>query len=171
MGDGARCYGRVRGRPPASPARPPASDHPISHRAMVLLSGANGGAVGSYLIISKQLILLYLQIYIEIVGTLVDTWKRHVHRRNSGDPRQSHLQETPTDACQTDNGLTEWQPLSNKGKRCSYPYWSCGVHDWAGGFERKSTGEISLGRAKAAVKLRLDTGTVPLASKNRQARR
>jgi integrase/recombinase XerD len=63
-----------------------------------------------------------------------------------------------TDACQTDNSLTEWQTLSDKRKRCSCPYWSCGVHDRAEGFKRKSTGEISLERAKAVVKLRLDTG-------------
>src|SRR4051794_6503006 len=63
-----------------------------------------------------------------------------------------------TDACQTDNALTEWQPLSDKRKRCSCPYWSCGVHDRAEGFKRKSTGEISLERAKGVVRLRLDTG-------------
>jgi integrase/recombinase XerD len=63
-----------------------------------------------------------------------------------------------TDACQTDNALTEWQPLSDKRKRCSCPYWSCGVHDRAEGFKRKSTGEISLERAKDVVRLRLDTG-------------
>lgn len=62
-----------------------------------------------------------------------------------------------TDDCQTINGVTEWQPLDGR-KRCSCPYWSCGVHDRLEGFKRKSTGEISLDRAKAVVKLRLETG-------------
>jgi site-specific recombinase XerD len=62
-----------------------------------------------------------------------------------------------TDDCQTTNDVTEWQPLDGR-KRCSCPYWSCGVHDRAEGFKRKSTGEISLDRAKAVVKLRLETG-------------
>lgn len=63
-----------------------------------------------------------------------------------------------TDECQQRNGLTQWQQLSDSRKRCSCPYWSCGVHDRAEGFKRKSTGEVSVERAKAVVKLRLETG-------------
>jgi site-specific recombinase XerD len=59
--------------------------------------------------------------------------------------------------CQTINGVAEWQTLDRR-KRCSCPYWSCGVHERAEGFKRKSTGEISQDRAKAVVTLRLETG-------------
>src|ERR1035437_8460561 len=62
-----------------------------------------------------------------------------------------------TDQCQTTNGVAEWQLLDGR-KRCSCPYWSCGVHDRAEGFKRKSTGEVSQERAEAVVKLRLGTG-------------
>jgi integrase/recombinase XerD len=60
--------------------------------------------------------------------------------------------------CQDKNRLKEWEQLSDSRKRCSCPYWSCGVHDRAEGFQRKATGQISLERAKAVVKLRLETG-------------
>jgi len=63
-----------------------------------------------------------------------------------------------TEDYQAKNKLTEWQQLSDSRKRCCCPYWSCGVHDRAEGFRRKSTGEGSLERAKAVVKLRLETG-------------
>jgi hypothetical protein len=59
--------------------------------------------------------------------------------------------------CQTINGVAEWETLDRR-KRCACPYWSCGVHGRAEGFKRKSTGEISQDRAKAVVKLRLETG-------------
>jgi site-specific recombinase XerD len=62
-----------------------------------------------------------------------------------------------TSTCQESNGVAEWQPLDGR-KRCSCPYWSCGVHDRAEGFKRKSTGEVSQERAEAVVKLRLETG-------------
>jgi hypothetical protein len=60
--------------------------------------------------------------------------------------------------CQARNKLTEWQQLSDSRKRCSCPYWSCGIHDGGEGFTRKSTGELSLERAKAVVRFRLETG-------------
>jgi integrase len=63
-----------------------------------------------------------------------------------------------TAECRTTNNLKRWQQLTDSRKRCSCPYWSCGVHDRAEGFKRQSTGEISLERAKAVVKLRLETG-------------
>jgi hypothetical protein len=63
-----------------------------------------------------------------------------------------------TDDCKVRNRLTEWQQLSDSRKRCSCPYWSCGVHDRAEGFRRKSTGEVSKERAEAVVKLRPETG-------------
>jgi site-specific recombinase XerD len=63
-----------------------------------------------------------------------------------------------TKDCQGKNGLTEWQALTDNRKRCSCPYWSCGVHDRAEGFKRKATGEASLERAKGVVVLRLETG-------------
>jgi len=63
-----------------------------------------------------------------------------------------------TDDCRTTNNLKRWQRLTDSRKRCSCPYWSCGVHDRAEGFKQKSTGETSLERAKAVVKLRLETG-------------
>jgi integrase/recombinase XerD len=61
--------------------------------------------------------------------------------------------------CQTKNRLKLWQQLSDSRKRCTCPYWSCGVHDHAEGFQRRSTGEISLDRAKAVVRLRVETGS------------
>jgi site-specific recombinase XerD len=69
-----------------------------------------------------------------------------------------------TSECREKNKLERWQQLTDSRKRCACPYWSCGVHDRAEGFKRKSTGEISLERAKAIVKLRLETGnrTAPL---------
>jgi integrase/recombinase XerD len=61
--------------------------------------------------------------------------------------------------CQTDNDLRNcWQPLSDKRKRCRCVYWSCGVHDRAAGFQRISTGEITLERAQAVARLRIETG-------------
>jgi integrase/recombinase XerD len=60
--------------------------------------------------------------------------------------------------CQTRNGLKPWQQLSDSRKRCSCPYWSCGIHDRTEGFKRKATGEVSIDRAKAVVKLRLESG-------------
>jgi site-specific recombinase XerD len=60
--------------------------------------------------------------------------------------------------CQERNNLKPWQQLTDNRKRCLCPYWSCGVHDRTAGFERKATGELSLERAKAVVKLRLETG-------------
>lgn len=63
-----------------------------------------------------------------------------------------------TAECREKNGLARWQQLTDSRKRCACPYWSCGVHDRAEGFDRKSTGEVSLERAKAVVKLRLETG-------------
>ena len=62
-----------------------------------------------------------------------------------------------TTLCQTTNNLKQWEPLNDKRKRCACSYWSCGVHDRAEGFDRKSTGENVLERAKAVVKLRLET--------------
>src|ERR1019366_857 len=73
-----------------------------------------------------------------------------------------------TDDCQTMNSLSEWQQLGDKRKRCACPYWSCGVHDPTEGFKRRSTSENSAERAKAVVKLRLETGnrlaTLPTAT-------
>src|SRR4051812_28034571 len=68
-----------------------------------------------------------------------------------------------TDDCRKRNGkdgreLGQWEQISDNRKRCSCPYWSLGVHDRAEGFKRKSTGEVSLERAKAVLKLRLETG-------------
>jgi integrase len=63
-----------------------------------------------------------------------------------------------TTECQTKNNLKPWQQLSDSRKRCACPYWSCGVHDRTEGFQRKSTGETSLERARDVVKLRLETG-------------
>ena len=63
-----------------------------------------------------------------------------------------------TDECQTKNGLKQWEQLSDSRKRCSCAYWSCGVHDRAEGFKRKSTGEVSVERAQAVVRLRLESG-------------
>ncbi|HEV3199732.1 MAG TPA: hypothetical protein VGZ73_17635, partial [Bryobacteraceae bacterium] len=48
-----------------------------------------------------------------------------------------------TDDCQEKNKLNEWQQLTDSRKRCACPYWSCGVHDRAERFKRKSTGEVS----------------------------
>jgi integrase len=62
-----------------------------------------------------------------------------------------------TDECQTKNNLNEWQPLDNR-KRCNCPYWSCGVHDRQEGFQRRSTAETSVDRAREVVRLRLESG-------------
>jgi hypothetical protein len=61
--------------------------------------------------------------------------------------------------CQAKNLLRPWQQLSDSRKRCTCPYWSCGVHDRGEGFTRRSTGEISLERAKGVVRLRVQTGS------------
>ncbi len=55
-------------------------------------------------------------------------------------------------------GKNRFAELTDNRKRCSCPYWSCGIHDRAEGFKRRSTGEVSLERAKAVVKYRLKTG-------------
>src|ERR1700730_5338749 len=60
--------------------------------------------------------------------------------------------------CQEKNGIGVWSLLSDSRKRCACPYWSCGVHERGSGFARKSTGEMSAERAKAVVRLRLESG-------------
>ncbi|MGD0774841.1 MAG: tyrosine-type recombinase/integrase [Candidatus Solibacter sp.] len=62
-----------------------------------------------------------------------------------------------TTDCQTTNSLKPWQQLTDKRKRCACPYWSCGVHGRGEKFDRKSTGENTLERARDTVKLRLET--------------
>jgi integrase len=63
-----------------------------------------------------------------------------------------------TTDCQTTNNLKPWQQLTDKRKRCACPYWSCGVHVNGEGFCRQSTGENTIDRARAVVKLRLHEG-------------
>src|SRR5215469_3972083 len=68
------------------------------------------------------------------------------------------LRKRHTSKCQTKNQIKQWQHLSDSRKRCTCPYWACGVFDPAKGFERRSTGETALQRAKAVLRLRVESG-------------
>jgi integrase/recombinase XerD len=58
--------------------------------------------------------------------------------------------------CRTEHGIERWDTL--KGKRCACPFYSCGVHAAAEGFQRKYTGQIVEAKARETVAYRLRTG-------------
>jgi integrase/recombinase XerD len=61
-----------------------------------------------------------------------------------------------TASCRRENHIKRYDVL--KRKVCACPYYSCGVHDPKGKFERQPTGEITLEKAREVIRQRLETG-------------